>query len=284
MPCQATFARCTSCVRIGTICSAASAPRFGKGSVMLRAIDRGWRVFATGLAFATFGLGGVVLGGIGVPLLHLLVRDRGRRRTLARKAIHSGFRTFVGWMRLLGVLRYEVIDQWRLQRRGLLVLANHPTLIDVVFLISLIPNADCVVRSGLFRNVFTGAMARSADYLCNDSGPGLVENCIESLRAGNNLVMFPEGTRTRPGEPMTLQRGAANVAVRGARNITPVRIRCEPLTLTKGLAWWRVPPRRAHFTIRVEEDIAIAPFLIEGEEARSARELTRLLHDYFETT
>ena len=254
------------------------------GSAMLQSIDRAWRVFATGVAFVTFGLGGVLLGGIGVPLLHLLVRDRKRRRSLARKAIHLSFRAFVGWMRLLGVLRYEVIDRQRLQRDGLLVLANHPTLIDVVFLISLIPNADCVVRSGLFRNAFTGAMARTSDYICNDSGAGLVEDCIQSLRAGNNLVMFPEGTRTRPDEPMSLQRGAANVAVRGARNITPVRIRCEPLTLTKGQAWWRVPPRRAHFTIRVEEDIAVAPFLVDGEEARSARDLTRLLREYFEAT
>ena len=249
---------------------------------MFRAIDRGWRVFATGLSFATFGLGGVLLGGIGVPLLHLLVRDRARRRTLARKAIHLGFRAFVGWMRLLGVLRYEVIDRWRLQRCGLLVLANHPTLIDVVFLISLIPNADCVVRSGLSRNPVTGAPLRAADYLCNDSGAGLIEDCIASLRAGNNLVMFPEGTRTRPGEPMILQRGAANVAIRGCRDITPVRIRCEPLTLTKGLSWWRVPPSRPHFTIRVEEDISIESFITDGEQARSARELTRFLHDYFE--
>lgn len=251
---------------------------------MSQAIDRSWRVFATGLSFAVFGLGGVVLGGIGVPLLHLLVRDRARRRTLARKAIHLGFRGFVGWMRMVGVLRYEVIDQWRLQRRGLLVLANHPTLIDVVFLISLIPNADCVVRSGLFHNAFIGAPARAADYLSNDSGAGLVEDCIASLRAGNNLVMFPEGTRTRPGQSMSLQRGAANIAVRGARDITPVRIRCEPLMLNKGRPWWQVPPRRGQFTISVEEDIAIAPFLVDGEEARSARGLTRFLHDYFETT
>ncbi len=249
---------------------------------MLQSIDRAWRVFATGLSFATFGLGGVLLGCIGVPLLHLLVRDRARRRTLARKAIHLSFRSFVGWMRLLGVLRYEVIDRQRLQRNGLLVLANHPTLIDVVFLISLIPNADCVVRSGLFHNAFIGAPARAADYLSNDSGAGLVEDCIASLRAGNNLVMFPEGTRTRPGQPMSLQRGAANIAVRGGRDITPVRIHCEPLMLNKGRPWWQVPPRRGHFTIRVEEDIAVAPFLVDGEEARSARDLTRLLREYFE--
>lgn len=251
---------------------------------MLQAIDRGWRVVASGLGFATFGLGGVVLGGIGVPLLHLLVRDRARRRIFARKAIHLGFRVFVGWMRLFGVLRYEVIDHWRLQRRGLLVLANHPTLIDVVFLISLIPDADCVVRSGLFHNAFIGAPARAADYISNDSGAGLVEDCIESLRAGNNLVMFPEGTRTRPGQPMCLQRGAANIAVRGARDITPVRIHCEPLMLPKGRPWWQVPARRPQFTIRVEEDIAIAPFLIAGEEARCARGLTGFLRDYFENS
>ena len=244
-------------------------------------IDRGWRILATGLSFATFGLGGVVLGGIGAPLLHLLVRDRDRRRRIARRSIHLAFRLFVGWMRLLGVLTYQVSGRERLQRSGLLILANHPTLIDVVFLISLTPNADCVVRSGLFHNFFTGTTLRAADYLCNDSGAGLVEDCIASLRAGNNLVMFPEGTRTRPGMPLNLQRGAANIAIRGGRNITPVRIRCEPLTLTKGAPWWRVPPRRPHFTIRIGEDIAIQPFRDDTEDALAARELTRTLHDYF---
>lgn len=249
---------------------------------MLQLIDRAWRLIVTAVSFTSFGLGGVLLSVIGVPLLHLFVRDPMRRRTIARHAIHWGFRAAIGWMRLLGGLSYEVIDRSRLQRQGLLVLANHPTLIDVVLLVSLIPNADCVVRSGLFHNAFIGAPARAADYISNDSGAGLVEDCIASLRAGNNLVMFPEGTRTRPVEPMRLQRGAANIAVRGACDITPVRIRCEPLTLTKGSPWWKVPPHRPHFTIQVEEDIAIEPFLATGEEARSARELTRFLHEYFE--
>ena len=249
---------------------------------MLQSMGRGWRLFASGLSIALFGLCSAVLGGIGVPLLHLLVRDRSRRRSIARNAIHWGFRAFVSLISLLGVLRYEVIDQWRLQRSGLLVLANHPTLIDVVFLISLIPNADCVVRSGLFHNAFIGAPARAADYLSNDSGAGLVEDCIASLRAGNNLIMFPEGTRTRPGLPMSLQRGAANIAVRGARDITPVRIHCEPVMLTKGVPWWQIPASRPRFTIRVEEDIAIEPFISVDEEARSARELTRFLREYFD--
>lgn len=248
---------------------------------MLERIDRAWRVAGTGLSFVTFGLGGLLIGLLGAPLLNLLVRDRTRRTRIARLGVHLAFRCFIGWMHLLGVLRYTVIGRYKLDRGGLLVLANHPTLIDVVFLISLIPNADCVVRAGLFRNPFTGGPLRAANYRCNDSGAGLVDDCIASLRAGNNLVLFPEGTRTPVGGPMTLQRGAANIAVRGGRDVTPVRIRCEPLTLTKGLPWWRVPPRRAHFTIRIDDDIAIAPFRAAHEDALAARHLTRFLHDHF---
>lgn len=248
---------------------------------MTNPFDHGWRVFATGLSFATFGLGGLVLGVLGAPLLNLLVRDRLRRTRIARGTVHLAFRGFIGWMRLLGVLRYTIIDRHKLDRPGLLVLANHPTLLDVVFLISLIPNADCVVRAGLFRNPFTRGPLRAANYRCNDSGAGLVDDCIASLRAGNNLVIFPEGTRTPVGGPMTLQRGAANIAVRGHRDITPVRIRCEPLTLTKGLPWWKVPARRMHYTIRIDDDIAIAPFRAAHEDALAARHLTRFLHDYF---
>jgi 1-acyl-sn-glycerol-3-phosphate acyltransferase len=42
--------------------------------------------------------------------------------------------------------------------------------------------------------------------------------------------MFPEGTRSRPGQPLVFQRGAANVAVRAARVATPVYIHCDPAT------------------------------------------------------
>lgn len=248
---------------------------------MLDWIGRAWRVVATGVSFATFGIGGLVLGFIVAPLLNLLVRDRARRASIGRYLIHLGFRGFIEWMRLLGLLRYTIIDRHKLDRSGLLVLANHPTLLDVVFLISLIPNADCVVRSGLFKNPFTRGPLRAANYLCNDSGAGLIDDCIASLRAGNNLVMFPEGTRTPVAGPMSLQRGAANIAVRGQRDITPVRIRCVPLSLTKGLPWWRVPARRMHFTIRVDDDIAVAAFCNGDDDALAARRLTQHLHQHF---
>ncbi len=248
---------------------------------MLERINRCWRVVATAIAFAGFGIGGLILRLVVFPLLQLFVRAPQRQAVLARLALHHALRFFVASMQLLGILRYTVDGLERLRRPGLLILANHPTLLDVVFLVSLVPNADCVVRAGLARNPFTRGPVRAAGYVCNDSGSGLIHDCIDSVKAGNNLIIFPEGTRTPRDGPMRLRRGAANVAVRGPCDITPVTIRCVPRSLTKGEPWWRVPPRRMQFTIQVRDDIAVAPFLTAGSEALAARRLTRYLHEYF---
>ena len=160
-------------------------------------LNHGWRIVATGLSFFAFGVGGVLLWALAFPMLALMVRKPARRQTLSRRLVQRSFAFHIELMRVLGVLSYEVRGRERLQRDGLLILANHPTLIDVVFLISLLPNADCVVKSSLARNPFTRGPVRAAGYVCNDDGAGLVEDCIAAVRRGGNLIIFPEGTRSR---------------------------------------------------------------------------------------
>jgi 1-acyl-sn-glycerol-3-phosphate acyltransferase len=79
-----------------------------------------------------------------------------------------------------------------------------------------------------------------------------------------------------------LQRGAANIAVRGVLDVTLVRIRCTPPTLRKGEKWYRVPSRRFHVLIEVGEDLSIAPFREGNSEAMAARRLNEYLTAYFE--
>jgi 1-acyl-sn-glycerol-3-phosphate acyltransferase len=250
---------------------------------MLRMAGRAWRVVATGLSFALFGIGGLLLRVAVFPLLHLLVWRRERRVTAARAIIRLTFRAYVNVMRALGVLRYEVCGLEKLDRGGLLILANHPTLIDTVFLMAFVRNADCIVKAALWNNPFTGGPVRAAGYIRNDGGDGgdLVQHCIASLERGNNLIVFPEGTRTPASGAIALKRGAANIAVRGARDITPVVIRCEPPTLGKGEKWWRVPPRRVRFSLEVQDDVPVAQFTDSASDVMAARRLTEFLQNYF---
>ncbi len=238
-------------------------------------LNRWWRVAATGFSFALFGIGGLLLGGVVAPVLLIAVRDRRRRSAAMRGVIHHLFRAFVAMMCTLRLCSVEVRGGERLRRRGLLILASHPSLIDVVFLMALVRHADCIVKSALVRNPFTIGPVRAAGFVCNDSGPDLIADCVASVRAGSNLIVFPEGTRTPAGTPLgRLQRGAANLAVRGELAITPVRISCSQPMLAKTDTWWRVPPRAGHFTIDVGEDIPIASHLAaEGAQALAARRL-----------
>ncbi|MFP5393278.1 MAG: lysophospholipid acyltransferase family protein [Gammaproteobacteria bacterium] len=241
-----------------------------------------WRVLATGISFAAFGAGGLALRIVVFPVLSLCVRDPARRVDVARAVIRLTFRAFVGLMRTLGVLRYELVGIEKLGRGGQLILANHPTLIDTVFLMAFVKRADCIVKSHLWNNPFTRGPVRAAGYISNNSGAELVDACVASLKAGNNLIIFPEGTRTPADGSIVLKRGAANIAVRGERAVTPVLIRCEPRTLSKGEPWWRVPARPAQFRIEVREDIGMGDFSADGaSEVMAVRRLTEYLQQFF---
>lgn len=252
---------------------------------MFNRLNYAWRLFATALSFTCFGVGGLLLWVVVFPILSLFVRDRRRLSESARWIIHQAFRAFVGLMHQLGIFTYEVHGLEKLDRRGLLVLANHPSLIDVVFLMSFTRHADCVVKAALLGNPFTRGPVMAAGFICNNAGPGMVEDCVASLRAGNNLIIFPEGTRTPvDGFPAKLQRGASNVAVRGEVDVTPVLIQCDQSMLAKGVPWWRIPPRRPHFRIEVRDDMPVASFIEScASDALAARRLTQHLTDYFAT-
>ena len=126
---------------------------------------------------------------------------------------------------------------------------------------------------------------KATGYIFNDNGAGLIEDCIASVRGGKNLLIFPEGTRTPRGQTLgPLQRGAANIAVRGALDVTPVLITCRPRTLGKGEKWYLVPSRRFHVRIEVLPDIPVAPYLAGGAaDALAARRLTEDLGETFKT-
>lgn len=239
-----------------------------------------WRLFATGLSFTAFGIGGLFIGLVAFPLLNLASPNKATRQRRARKLNHQAFRLFIGMMKLLGVLTYDDGGiKGQLNQPGQLVIANHPTLIDVCFLISFIEQANCIVKLPLFKNPFTKGALSNANYIANINGEQLLTDSRKSILRGESLIVFPEGTRTPPRELRPkLQRGAANIALASQTAPIAVTIKCEPLTLSKGNPWYRIPNSRPHWTFSLSEAI-ILPDYAAGPKA--ARELNRHITDHF---
>ena len=219
-----------------------------------------WRLFVTALSFSFFGVGAFIVGTVLLPIVKLIPAGRDVKRRRARAVMSAALRMFIGLMHRTGGLTYEFHGRERLGRPGQLVVANHPTLIDVVFLLAFMPTASCVVKQGMWRNPLTRWAVTLAEFIPNDNTAGMIEGASRSLKEQQTLIIFPEGTRTRPNQPMVFHRGAANIALRAAKAVTPVYIRCNPTTLTKSEPWYRIPPRRPHFALSVGDDLDLSPY------------------------
>jgi 1-acyl-sn-glycerol-3-phosphate acyltransferase len=121
------------------------------------------------------------------------------------------FRCFLHVMQALGAWRLDLRSLDSLRDAGPLIVApNHPSLLDAVLVVSRLPNALCVMKGALVGNFLLGPAARLARYVRNDSLLKLVTRAGEELRAGGQLVIFPEGTRSAadPIGPLTEAVGA----------------------------------------------------------------------------
>ncbi|SEN87837.1 MULTISPECIES: 1-acyl-sn-glycerol-3-phosphate acyltransferase [unclassified Pseudomonas] len=240
-----------------------------------------WRLIATAASFVLFGLGGLCLRLLVFPLLTWLPGDAQAHRLRARRTVGRLFWFFIRFMARTGVLTYQIDGAEKLGRPGQMIIANHPSLIDVVFLIGLVRDANCVVKQSLWDNPFTRGPLRSTQYISNDGSMDMLDAASNALQDGQSLIVFPEGTRTRPGQPPAFHRGAAAIALRGAKILTPVTIKVSPTTLTKAEPWYRIPQRRVHFSFRVGADIDPQAFAALGPAPQASRRLNDFLHHYY---
>jgi 1-acyl-sn-glycerol-3-phosphate acyltransferase len=252
-------------------------------SQVARLGERAWRLPATGFGFAVFFLGGALMAMTVFPLLGLLSRDAATRHDRTRAAIRRMFLAYIAMLRGLRILSVEIHGAAILKStKGNLIIANHPTLLDVVLLMALVPRVQCIVKHDLWRSRYLGGVVRQAGFIRNDlSSDELLAACKVAIEDGCNLIIFPEGTRTRPQNPVRFHRGFANIALMTGADIQTVSIRCEPMFLMKGQAWWRIPSRPPKFTVRAGQFLDIKEAGRDNPRPIAARALVRRLEKYF---
>ena len=247
------------------------------------AAAKAYHVIGIGLMLAVFGFGSVVLSGLVLPIYNLGRRDSATE-IRAQRSIQWVFAIFLKIASGIGIISVNYRGIERLAGGPYLVVANHPTLLDVVLLGALFPQCDCVVKAAALDNFFLRGIVTEAGYVISSDGPTLVRECTSRLLAGRSVLLFPEGTRSPEFGLQPFGRGAARIALRSNCRILPVTIRCTPPALMKGQGLFDYPSVRLHFEVSISHAIYAKDLV--NSEARpgvAARHLNAYLRTHFET-
>lgn len=151
----------------------------------------------------------------GAPLGRIVFYEFGRQITLVVALL---------W------LRYRTHHARRVpDTGGLLIVANHQSFLDPPIIGLGVARRQCVylARSGLFGFGPLAWLIRSLNAVPlkeNETDAAAIRTCIERLRLGQAVVIFPEGSRSSDGAMHEFKRGAAVLMQRARASVLPVAI------------------------------------------------------------
>lgn len=167
-----------------------------------------------------------------------------RTLRIGRKAIYRVFNIYTHFLEWCCGCRFNLKDVEALAAYpgSMVVVANHPSLLDAVLITSRLPNAVCIMKGALVRNILLGAGSRMAGYISNDSALTVVRRGVEALKAEpTKLVIFPEGSRTRTPPVDACQSTAGVIAARAGVPVAVLTISMSSPYLGKQFPLLRPP-------------------------------------------
>ena len=210
-----------------------------------------WPAFYASL----FVLGSVLLGWslLAFCIRHLVPKARGRR--IGRRFVSRLYRTCFAVTDRLGLLKVDataldVIDP----AEAMIIAPNHPSVLDALILISRLEALGCIMKASVLDNLLLGAGARLAGYIRNDGPKRMLRLSAADLKAGGQLIIFPEGTRTLVAPVNEFKCGFAAIARMARVPIQTVIIETDTPYTSKGWPVLRKPARLPmHFRVRLGE-------------------------------
>lgn len=156
-----------------------------------------------------------------------------------------------------------------------LIASQHQSAFDTLIWMILLPRPAYVLKKELQRVPLFGPLTRLGGMIAIDrrAGPaalrGLLRETARAVADNRQIVIFPEGTRGRPGERRPLQPGIAAMAAQTGLPVVPV-------VTDSGLRWARQAFRKRSGPIH----IAVLPPIPPGlERDELMRRLERAFRD-----
>jgi 1-acyl-sn-glycerol-3-phosphate acyltransferase len=165
-------------------------------------------------------------------------------------AFLRGFMRFMTTVYLVGLFKVEGLEN--VPRHGaLLVCPNHSATLDPPMVPAFLPRSDTwsMAKSEYFRKPLMRWLFRgyhSFPVVRHTADRVAIRRALDLLKAGEALIVYPEGTRVESGVLAIPEPGAGFLAQKAACLVLPVALTGTRECLPKGTMW----PRRVPVTVR----------------------------------
>lgn len=172
-----------------------------------------------------FGLGTAIVCTLVFPFIRLLnCRNRENFRRAGHHFISVVLDFYIHLMQWIHISLFTIDDLEKLRNlKGYVIVANHPSLLDVIYTLAFVRHADCLVKADLKKGWVSGVVNNL--YIANNVDfDSMTAECKKCLDEGSNLIIFPEGTRSPYQGSNPYKKGAARIALACGANVQCMHI------------------------------------------------------------
>ena len=223
------------------------------------------RSIITTFCFILFGIGAIFLNFLIFPFIK-------QDKIFCSKIIHKCWKYFTKFLILIGLIGVDIKHLEKIENK--VIVATHPSFIDIVILIGLIPKTTCFVKKELTKNFVMKNIVNSI-FISNELEiEDMKKETKKMLDMGFNLIVFPTGSRHRKNEHPKIKKGAATIALNANKDIIPIEITSSEDFLFIHQPFYEEEKKRVIFEIEQLETIKIENFK-QKTEIENKKELTK---------
>lgn len=199
---------------------------------------------------ALFGAGAVILRYSAMLIVLIFIKDRGKQLKICSNILRHVWKFYLLLLKICRLVQIKLNDKEKIKNiKGSIIVANHPSLLDIVILTALIPYTTCFAAEKNGRNIF---FKSTADLLFIVKSGNIEEWIAKASKFAEqefNIVIFPAGSRHAIDEHPRLHRGAALLAQKIEKNIEVLKIENSFDFLAKNKPAYRISKEPVKYTI-----------------------------------
>ncbi|WP_411817039.1 lysophospholipid acyltransferase family protein [Hyphococcus sp. DH-69] len=157
-------------------------------------------------------------------------------KNAARKTVQLWARIALWLLHHIAGVKLHLEGKENIPQSGAIIAANHQSMWETIALYALMPKPVMILKKELLNIPVYGWWARGAGNVAINRQDGakalraMTRQTVEHIEAGEQVIVFPEGTRIPPGERASIKPGVAGL-------YAATKTICVPVAHDSGRHW-----------------------------------------------